>query len=44
MTIFFMVLFYNMPSALTLYMTVNYILGILQTIITRKLETRKQPA
>jgi YidC/Oxa1 family membrane protein insertase len=44
MTIFFMVLFYGMPSALTLYMTVNYILGILQTIITRKLETRKQPA
>ena len=26
MTIFFMVLFYGMPSALTLYMTVNYIL------------------
>lgn len=44
MTLFFMVLFYGMPSALTLYMTVNYVLGITQTIITRKLETRKQPA
>ncbi|HPY90913.1 MAG TPA: membrane protein insertase YidC [Lentisphaeria bacterium] len=44
MTVFFMVLFYGMPSALTLYMTVNYVLGILQTIITRKLEARKQPA
>ncbi len=44
MTLFFMVLFYGMPSALTLYMTVNYVLGITQTLITRKLETRKQPA
>ncbi|MDD4098504.1 MAG: YidC/Oxa1 family insertase periplasmic-domain containing protein [Lentisphaeria bacterium] len=44
MTLFFMVLFYGMPSALTLYMTVNYVLGIIQTIITRKMEARRQPA
>ncbi len=37
MTIFFMVLFYGMPSALTLYLSVSYILGILQTYLTNKL-------
>ncbi|MBQ6472614.1 MAG: YidC/Oxa1 family insertase periplasmic-domain containing protein [Victivallales bacterium] len=37
MTIFFMFLFYGMPSALTLYLTVSYLLGILQTYITNKM-------
>ena len=37
MTIFFMLLFYGMPSALTLYLTVSYLLGILQTYLTNKL-------
>ena len=37
MTIFFMVLFYSMPSALTLYLSVSYLLGILQTYLTNKL-------
>jgi len=37
MTIFFMFLFYGMPSALTLYLTVSYLLGILQTYVTNKL-------
>lgn len=31
MTIFFIFLFYGMPSALTLYLTVTYLLGILQS-------------
>ncbi len=37
MSIFFIVLFYNMPSALTLYLSVSYILGIAQTALTNKL-------
>lgn len=37
MTIFFMVLFYGMPSALTLYLSVSYLLGIAQTMLTNKL-------
>ncbi|MBR0460117.1 MAG: YidC/Oxa1 family insertase periplasmic-domain containing protein [Victivallales bacterium] len=37
MTIFFIFLFYNMPSALTLYLSVSYLLGILQTYITNKM-------
>ena len=37
MTIFFMFLFYGMPSALTLYLTVSYLLGILQTYLTNKM-------
>ena len=37
MTIFFMFLFYGMPSALTLYLTVSYLLGILQTYVTNKM-------
>ena len=37
MTIFFMFLFYSMPSALTLYLTVSYLLGILQTYMTNKM-------
>jgi len=38
MSLFFIVLFYGMPSALTLYMAVNYLLTIGQTVITRKME------
>ena len=37
MTILFIFLFYNMPSALTLYLSVSYLLGILQTYITNKM-------
>jgi YidC/Oxa1 family membrane protein insertase len=37
MTIFFIFLFYNMPSALTLYLSVSYLLGILQTYVTNKM-------
>ena len=37
MTIFFMFLFYSMPSALTLYLTISYLLGILQTYMTNKM-------
>jgi YidC/Oxa1 family membrane protein insertase len=43
MSLFFIVLFYNMPSALTLYMAVNYLLTIGQTLITRKLD-KSNPA
>jgi len=38
MSLFFIVLFYGMPSALTLYMAVNYLLSIGQTVVTRKME------
>ncbi len=44
MTIFFMVLFYSMPSALTLYLSVSYVLGILQTYLTNKLVPPVAPA
>ena len=44
MTIFFMVLFYRMPSALTLYLSVSYLLGILQTYLTNKLVPPVAPA
>ena len=44
MTIFFMVLFYSMPSALTLYLSVSYLLGILQTYLTNKLVPPVAPA
>ena len=44
MTIFFMVLFYGMPSALTLYLSVSYVLGILQTYLTNKLVPPVAPA
>lgn len=37
MSLFFIVLFYNMPSALTLYLSVSYLLGIVQTALTNKL-------
>ena len=40
MTVFFMFIFYSMPSGLTLYWTVNQILTILQNVVTRKLEER----
>ena len=38
MSLFFIVLFYSMPSALTLYMTVNQVLTVAQTLVTRHLE------
>lgn len=41
MSLFFIFLFYGMPSALTLYMTVNYALGIIQTLVTRKITADK---
>ena len=44
MTIFFMFLFYGMPSALTLYLTVSYLLGILQTALTNQMLPHVQPA
>ena len=37
MSIFFILLFYGMPSALTLYLSVSYLLGIVQTIVTNKM-------
>lgn len=37
MTIFFVFLFYGMPSALTLYLSISYLLGILQTMLTNKM-------
>jgi YidC/Oxa1 family membrane protein insertase len=38
MSVFFVVLFYGMPSALTLYMSVSYLLGMAQTMLIRKME------
>jgi YidC/Oxa1 family membrane protein insertase len=38
MSLFFIVLFYSMPSALTLYMTVNQVLTVVQTLVTKQLE------
>ncbi|NMA46926.1 MAG: membrane protein insertase YidC [Lentisphaerae bacterium] len=43
MSLFFIVLFYGMPSALTLYMTVNYLLSIAQTVVIRKMD-KSNPA
>ncbi len=43
MTIFFIFLFYGMPSALTLYLTVTYLLGILQSwLVNRNLPAAPQ--
>ena len=39
-----MVLFYGMPSALTLYLSVSYVLGILQTYLTNRLVPPLPPA
>ena len=44
MSIFFIILFYNMPSALTLYLSVSYLLGIAQTALTNKLMPPLAPA
>ena len=41
MSIFFIWIFYAMPSALTLYMTVNQLLSILQTYMGKRAEKAK---
>ena len=43
MSIFFIWIFYAMPSALTLYMTVNQLLSILQTYMGKRAEKAKTP-
>jgi len=40
MTVFFMFIFYGMPAGLTLYWTVNQVLTIAQSLITRRFEAR----
>lgn len=40
MSLVFVVFFYNMPAALTLYMTVNQITSIIQMLIFRRLEKK----
>ena len=42
MSVFFMFIFYSMPAGLTLYWTVNQILTIAQTLVSRKLEKKKE--
>ncbi len=44
MSLVFIFFFYGMPSALTLYMTVNQILSIVQMLVIRKLESKKDGA
>ncbi len=44
MSVVFIFFFYGMPSALTLYMTVNQILSIVQMLVIRKLESKKNGA
>lgn len=44
MTLFFLVIFYNMPSGLTLYWSVNQVLTIIQNLISRRLEKRAAAA
>ncbi len=43
MSLFFVVIFYGMPSGLTLYWTVNQLLTIGQTLISRKLHKDEMP-
>lgn len=43
MSIFFIWIFYAMPSALTLYMTVNQLLSILQTYMGKRADKAKTP-
>ena len=43
MSIFFIWIFYAMPSALTLYMTVNQLLSILQTYMGKRADKAKAP-
>jgi len=42
MSLVFIFMFYSLPSALTLYMTVNQLLSIAQMLITRKFEKPDQ--
>lgn len=42
MSIFFMFIFYSMPSGLTLYWTTNQVLTIIQNMIGKQLEERKE--
>ncbi|NLF92894.1 MAG: membrane protein insertase YidC [Oligosphaeraceae bacterium] len=44
MSLVFIFFFYGMPSALTLYMTVNQVLSIAQMLVIRKLESKKDSA
>lgn len=44
MSLFFIWIFYSMPAALTLYMTVNQLLSILQTYLTKKFDDKKATA
>jgi len=44
MSLFFLWIFYGMPAGLTLYWTVNQVLTIAQTLITHRLEARRQAA
>ena len=41
MSLVFIFMFYGMPSALTLYMTVNQLLSIVQMLLIRRLEDKK---
>ncbi len=41
MSLVFIFFFYGMPSALTLYMTVNQLLSIVQMLVIRRLESKK---
>lgn len=42
MSLFFMIIFYSMPSGLTLYWTTNQVLTIGQNLVTRRIEARKE--
>ena len=44
MSLFFIWIFYSMPSALTLYMTVNQLLSILQTYMAKRADKAKDKA
>ena len=44
MSLVFIFMFYGMPSALTLYMTVNQLLSIVQMLVIRRLEDKKGQA
>ena len=44
MSIVFIFMFYGMPSALTLYMTVNQLLSIVQMLVIRRMEDKKGQA
>ncbi|MDT8389504.1 MAG: YidC/Oxa1 family insertase periplasmic-domain containing protein [Lentisphaeria bacterium] len=42
MSLFFMIIFYSMPSGLTLYWTTNQVLTIGQNLVTKRIEARKE--